>query len=137
MTVRIATLFLLAGMTLHMGCAARQDPLVTEAVEDFVVVAELEELDKIRTRLGYSWDYLSEEFIIVKTRDGEYLVRFRRKCRELNQYPVQPDIRYDDSALRSRTDTIRGCHIGAIYAIEPGQADELRHLGEAPGERLQ
>lgn len=136
MTGRIMTLFVLAGITLQVGCAARQDPLVSVAVEDFIAVAELEKLDKIRTRMGYSWDYLSEQFIIVETRDGEYLVRFRRRCRELNLFPVQPDIRYDDSVLRSGIDTIRGCYIGAIYAIEPGQADELRHIGEAPGERL-
>lgn len=134
MTERIMVFFVLLVIALQAGCAAQQDPRVSNAVEDFIAVAELEERDKIRTRMGFSLDYLSQRFIIVETRDGEFLVRFRRRCRELNQVPLKPDIRYDDSALRPGIDTIRGCHIGAIYAIEPGQADELRNLGRAPGE---
>lgn len=136
MTGRYLALLVAAGALLQAGCAARQDPKVSVAVEDFIAVAELEELDKIRTRMGFNWEYLSERFVIVKTRDGDYLVRFRRRCRELNQLPVQPDIRYDGSLLRSGIDTIRGCRIGEMYAIEPAQADELRQLGKAPGERM-
>lgn len=134
MITRIMMLFVSIGFVVQAGCAARQDPKVSLAVEDFIAVAELEELDKIRTRNDYSWDYLSERFIIVETRDGEYLVRFPRLCRELNEVPVQVDIRHDSNTLRSRFDTIRGCRIDKIYAIEPGQADELRNLGRAPGE---
>ena len=47
---------------------------------------------------------------------------------------MQPDIRYDSSVLRARFDTLRGCRIDKLYAIEPGQADELRNLGWAPGD---
>ena len=116
------------------GCATQKDPKVSVAVEDFIAVAQLEELDKIRTRNDYSWEYLSERFIIVKTRDGEYLLRFVRRCRELKEVPVQPDLRWEPNLLRSRFDTIRGCRIDKLYAIEPGQADELRQLGWAPGD---
>lgn len=130
-----ATLLLLALFAmLQTGCSTRQDPEISVAVEDFIAVAELPELDRIRTRGDFSWDELSQRFIIVMTRDGEYLVRFGRRCRELNELPVQPDVRYDSKALRPRFDTIRGCRIDAMYAIEPGQADELRNLGWAPGE---
>ena len=114
------------------ACAARLDPKISEAVEDFISVAEPEEVQQVRTRGGFGFDYLSERFIIIKTRDGEHLVRFQRLCRELNEYPVQPDIRYDANMLRSRFDTVRGCRIDSLYALEPGQADELRQIGEAP-----
>ena len=134
MTYRSILLFALVILVLQAGCAARKDPAVSVAVEDFIAVAQLEELDKIRTRNDYSWEYLSERFIIVKTRDGEYLLRFQRRCRELYEVPVQPDIRFEPNLLRARFDTIRGCRIDKLYAIEPGQADELRQLGWAPGD---
>ena len=134
MTYRSILLFALVILVLQAGCAARKDPAVSVAVEDFIAVAQLEELDKIRTRNDYSWEYLSERFIIVKTRDGEYLLRFQRRCRELYEVPVQPDIRFEPNLLRARFDTVRGCRIDKLYAIEPGQADELRQLGWAPGD---
>ena len=134
MTYRSILLFALVILVLQAGCAARKDPAVSVAVEDFIAVAQLEELDKIRTRNDYSWEYLSERFISVKTRDGEYLLRFQRRCRELYEVPVQPDIRFEPNLLRARFDTIRGCRIDKLYAIEPGQADELRQLGWAPGD---
>lgn len=134
MTARLTLLFASLMLLLQPGCATRQDPKVSAAVEDFIVAAGLEELDMIRTRNDYGWDYLSDRFVIIETRDGEYLLRFQRLCRELNEVPVQPDIRYDSNVLRARFDTLRGCRIDKLYAIEPGQADELRNLGWAPGE---
>ena len=35
----------------------------------------------------------------------------------------------------SRFDTIRGCRIGAIYALDEAEAAELENIGEAPGQR--
>lgn len=134
MTARLILLFASILLVFQAGCATRQDPKVSVAIEDFIVAAELEGLDMIRTRNHYGWEYLSDQFIIVKTRDGEYLLRFQRRCRELYEVPVQPDIRYETNVLRARFDTIRGCRIDTIYAIEPGQADELRNLGWAPGD---
>lgn len=134
MIARLTLLFVWLILSLQVGCATRKDPLVSAAVEDFIVAAELEELDMIRTRNDYGWEYLSERFVIIETRDGEYLLRFQRRCRELNEVPVQPDIRYESNVLRARFDTLRGCRIDKLYAIEPGQADELRNLGWAPGD---
>jgi hypothetical protein len=136
MTLRALLLPALSVVFLLPACATRQDNDISAAIEDFIAVAGLEPLDKVRTRGDYSYDYLSDRFIIIETRDGEYLARFQRLCRELNELPVQPDIRYDDSMLRSRFDTIRGCHIHSLYAIERGQADELRNIGRVPGDRL-
>lgn len=134
MTARLTLLFASLMLLLQPGCATRQEPRASAAVEDFIVAAGLEELAMIRTRNDYGWEYLSDRFVIIETRDGEYLLRFQRRCRELNEVPVQPDIRYDSSVLRARFDTLRGCRIDKLYAIEPGQADELRNLGWAPGE---
>lgn len=132
MTERSFGLTILLLVMLLPACATRLDPKISEAVEDFIAVAQPEEVDQIRTRGGFSYDYLSERFIIIETRDGEHLARFQGLCRELNEYPVKPDIRYDANNLRSRFDTVRGCRIDSLYALQPGQADELRQIGEAP-----
>ena len=57
-----------------------------------------------------------------------------RDCRELDEFRVTPDYRREANLLRARFDTIRGCHIGKIYAVDKGQAQELENLGDAPGD---
>ena len=37
--------------------------------------------------------------------------------------------------MRAKFDTIRGCRIAAIYALDEAEAAELKNIGEAPGSR--
>jgi hypothetical protein len=46
---------------------------------------------------------------------------------------IEPDRRKDAHALYPRIDTFRGCRIKAIYAITPGQVDEVRDIGKSIG----
>ena len=124
----------LLGALLVIACASQTGPNVSDAVADFIVVSELEEKDTVNTRGQFSYKYLSERYIILKTRRENYLVQFNRRCRELNDPTVTPDIRFDSNVLRPRLDTIRGCRIDKMYAIDEAQADELIYLGQAPGE---
>ena len=117
------------------GCATPPAPTVSDAIADFIHVSELEERDAVRTLDQFDYSYLSDQYVILKTRKEKYLVRFRRPCRELNQSYVPPDIRYERNVLRSGFDTIRGCRIGNMYALDETQAQELKNLGKAPGER--
>lgn len=119
---------------LLVACASQTGPTVSDAVEDFIVVSELEERDTVKTREQYSYKYLSEHYIILKTRREYYLVQFGRRCRELNEPRVTPDIRFDSNTLRAGFDTIRGCRIDKLFAIDEAQAEELTYLGKAPGE---
>lgn len=115
------------------GCTSTLErPRTDEAIEDFIIAAELEELDKIRTRGDYSVRYLTDRYVVLVTRDEEALVRFTRLCREIDELPVKPDIRYDDKVLRARFDTIRSCRIGKLYALYPGQAEELEYIADPP-----
>ena len=115
------------------GCATSSDNRVNDSVADYIGAAELAPLDKIRTYGDYSYRDISQRYIIVATRRETFLVEFARDCPELDELRVTPDYRYETNALRVRFDTIRGCRIGKIYAVEEGQAEELEHLGDALG----
>ncbi len=125
----------IAALTLTMmaGCASNQGPSASDAVADFIAVSELQEMDKVRTRDQYHFSTLTERHVILKTREDRYLVEFRRRCRELDRIDITPDLRYDRNVLRPGIDTIRGCRINRMFAIDEVQTQELEHLGKAPG----
>jgi hypothetical protein len=127
----LATVILLI---LFAGCATSSESEISGAVSDYIKVAELEEQDSIRTMGNWSHRPVSQRYATLKTKKEHYLVEFSRRCHELTLNEVTPDIRYEKNILRSRFDTIRGCRIGRIYAIDEGQAEELQNLGKAPGD---
>jgi len=122
-------------VVLLVGCATQPGPSRSEAIDDFVQVSELEERDSIRSHGQYSYTYLSEDYVILNTRRGKFLVQFIRACRELNETRVTPDIRHQRDVLRSRFDTLRGCRIAHLFALDEAQAQELKDIGKAPGEK--
>ena len=129
-------IFAIAALMALGACATEPDP-VLQAFEDFVEVGELQESKEIRygTRLNY--ETLNEHYVLVKTRKAQYLVKFARRCAELNDmHRVTPDYRREAHVIRSKFDTIRGCRIEKIYPVNDGQAEELKSLGDAPGATL-
>jgi hypothetical protein len=59
-----------------------------------------------------------------------------RRCHELKDNTrITPDKRWDTNIVRAKFDTIRGCRIAAIYALDEAEAAELKNIGEAPGSR--
>lgn len=123
--VLIATAFLPA-------CAPQQVADENVAIDDFIVVSELEPLKVARLRHQYSYKQITENYVVLTSRDDYYLVEFRRRCRELNMRPITPDIRSDRNTLRPGIDTIRGCIIKKLFAIDESQARELEHIGKGP-----
>jgi uncharacterized protein DUF6491 len=124
------------------GCAAQNDKArastqdVTQAVMDFIEVRELEALDSMRSGSNDSWHVIGDNFLIYKGRRDEYLVEFVRRCYELNDNTrITPDKRWETNTVRARFDTIRGCRIANIYALNEAEAVELKNIGEAPGSR--
>jgi len=115
---------------LLVACAAQRESGVDEAISDFVVLSELEEMGSIRTRDQFGTSELTERYAILETRKNVYLVEFQRCPPQFND-DVIPDIRYDKNTLRPRTDTIRGCRIKKIFAIDEAGAEELKLLAEA------
>ncbi len=116
------------------ACVASSEPRVNQAVEDFIVVSQLPSTDKIRTRGQFDFSALTERYVILNADKNQYLVQFGRRCHELNERTVTPDIRYDRNVLRARFDTLRGCTIDRIYPIDEGAAAELEALVERAAE---
>lgn len=103
------------------------------ALDDFVEVNELESLGSIRTREQPSSVVVDDLYVIVSIGREDFLLEYFTPCRELIDGSVEPDIRKDARRLYARADTYRGCRIRAIYALQPGQAEEVRNLGESVG----
>lgn len=124
---------LFAAMLALVACATARPQIDKEAVDDFVSVRGLEEVDKIRTDTAQGYYELNEYYVIYQTRRGDYLFQFARRCWELDERRVTPDQRWDGNTIRARFDTLRGCRIEKIYGLTETDAEELKQLGEAPG----
>ena len=122
------------------GCSSTtQMPQEIEAVRDYIAAAELEEVTEIRLREQLHYTYVNDRYVSIDTRRGDYLVEFLRNCWELRENQITAemvDIRRDNNYLRARFDTIRGCRISTIYEITEGQREELKALGDAPGDEI-
>lgn len=116
------------------GCASQSRPGDRNDVADFIAVSELEALDVVRFRNQFNHKRLDDYHVLLSARDDHYLVQFRRRCHELDEYWITPDIRYDSNLLRAGIDTIRGCRIDQMFAVDESQAQELELLGKAPKE---
>ncbi len=127
------------GVVLIAGCAETGTKQESSAIskekvfEDYIEVSQLKELDVIRTRDQIHYKVVSDKYIIIYDRKTFYLATFRQACKELQGGHVTPDIRHDPNTIRARFDTIRGCKIELLYALDEGQAEELIQLGKAPG----
>lgn len=116
-----------------------QRPQEIEAVRDYVVAAELEEVTQIRLREQMRYTYVNDRFVTIPTRRGDYLVELQRDCWELRRNDFTPemvDVRHNQNVLRARFDTIRGCRIAKMYEITAAQRTELTALGDAPGDEI-
>ena len=121
------------------ACATPYNPQEIEAVRDYVAVAELQTVDRIRLDRQISYSYLNDRYVIIPSRRQDYLVEFDRNCFELRRTDFtyeMVDQRQDASTLRSRFDTIRGCRISTFYEVTDEQVKELKNLGDAPGEEI-
>lgn len=115
-------------ITLLAACASSAQAPADNAVLDFIAVSELQPGDRVRTYGQWHYDALSDRYVVLNTRKEKYLVEFRRRCHELEELAVTPDLRYQRNVLRARFDTIRGCTIERLYAIDDAQARELQQL---------
>ncbi len=78
--------FMAALMTaLLLGCAGQPGASATDAVDDFIVVSELEALDVVRFRDQFNYRVITDEYVVLTSRKDYYLARFQRRCRELNR----------------------------------------------------
>jgi len=133
-------LLIVPALLIIAGCSSTtQRPQEIEAVRDYVVAAELEEVTEIRMREQLSYTYVNDRFVTIDTRRGDYLLELQRDCWELRRNEFTPemvDVRDNPNVLRARFDTIRGCRIAKMYEITAAQRAELTALGDAPGDEI-
>jgi len=89
----------------------------------------VKEVDQIRIRRQLHHKVITEHYIIIFDDRVPYLATFQRRCRELNEPDVKPDVRHESRKLRARFDTYRGCKIRTLHEVTSGQAEELLDLG--------
>lgn len=118
------------------GCATAHQEERINAVKDFVEVNDLEQAESIRSFEQLGQEVLNDEYVIVSTRREQWLLEYAYRCVE---DPIsrrtRPDVRRDPGRIYAGSDTFRGCQIRALYPITAEQAEELREIGKAPGER--
>jgi hypothetical protein len=129
-------------LVLLAGCAAQEEQAggstqdVGQAVRDFIELRQLESLDSLRSGTNDGWTEINLEFVLYTGRRDTYLVEFVRPCYELRDNTrITPDKRWDSNTVRARFDTLRGCRIARIYALDEAEVAELKNIGEAPGSR--
>lgn len=124
----LAVLFLSA-------CATNEkDDRITSAIDDFIAVGDVEEVDVIRSYQQFKNRVLNDRYVIVYTQKDYYLLLYSHRCRIRYDMPRNPDLREDPHAIYARSETFRGCRIDKLYAITEAQAGELMDIGRAPGE---
>ena len=128
----VKSILLAASLLVSLG-ACSSTPEVSradQAIDDYVAVGELEAVRHIRTRDRDSHARLTDHYVIYDSRDGEYLLYFGLPCRELRDPTrITPDLR-NESRIRVGFDTLRGCRIDGMYALNDAQAAEIRNLGD-------
>ena len=127
---------LLIASFLLAACAAsdeKEERREETAIADFIEVNELASVNSIRTLDQLSSSSVSDLYLVVSTRKEDFLLEYYSRCERGCDGRVKPDIRQDSRALYPRVDTFRGCRIKAIYALQPGQADEIKELGRSVG----
>ena len=121
---------------LFLGACAtnEEDDRITDAIDDFIVVSEVEEVPMIRSYQQFDQRVLNDWYVIVYTKREYYLLAYSQRCHVIYNIPRRPDRRADPHAIYADTDTFRGCHIKSLYSITEAQAAELAEIGRAPGE---
>ena len=123
------------------ACASGPEEIPADvlAIQDYIAVAELPEVDKMKNNRDSGIEKLgNKRYIFLKARRQTYLVEFDRDCwallddARIATDPLTWDNRNDANYLRPRMDTIRGCRIGRAFEVNEGQVDEIRNLGDAP-----
>jgi len=119
------------------ACVTPKPPVDRLAVEDFIAVRSLEQVDIIRTSNSLARDkmrYVTDYHMRYQSGQRHYLIAFIFRCP--NQFlTVSTDVRSASNFLHARTDTIRGCRIGRIYRLTRAESVQIRKLGEPPGSR--
>ena len=142
--VPILVFAVVCGCSNEPGVKEAQDPdqvtpsdviTMSDAVDDYIEVAGLEEVPAVRSLEQLHHSIVSERYILIFDNRRRWLAAYDKPCKKLYESDATPDIRYERNTVRARFDTFRGCKVDRIYRVSRGIADEIMNLGKAPGEK--
>jgi hypothetical protein len=116
------------------GCATIEAPQEKKVVNDFVVLSEMQEIDRIRGYQDLRFSIINEYFVVATDGDRHFLLEFDAGCRALSAgtfNALMMDHRQNFKILHRR-DTIRGCPIAGMYKATAAQLHELKALVHGP-----
>jgi Family of unknown function (DUF6491) len=105
-----------------------------QAIRDYIEIRQPTEQDVLRSSSSDGWTRIDETFVIYTTRHEAFLIEFVRRCYEMSETPVVPDVRRERNTIRARFDTLRGCRIHKIFSLNENDVAELTALGRVMDE---
>jgi hypothetical protein len=123
-----------AAAAVMLGCATIDAPQQKKAVNDFVVLSEMQEIDRIRGYQDLRFSIINEYFVVAVDDERHFLLEFDAGCRALRTgtfNSLMMDHRQNFKILHRR-DTIRGCPIAGMYIATAEQLNELKALVHGP-----
>lgn len=105
---------------------------MSDAVDDYIKVAELEEVSAVRSLEQLHHKIISERYILIYDNRRHWIAAYDRPCKKIYEQDASPDIRYERNTVRARFDTFRGCKVDRLYEISRGMASEIQNLGVTP-----
>ena len=134
---------ILATTLTAVACAGSRAPHEAGPIDEYVAVNRPAEVDWVRVTRPAAYHPVSERFLIVSARNGDFLAEFRSACRDFGDPESgrhwtsdMIDRRSSMNILRAGGDTIRGCVISNLYEISDAQREELLALVDAPDDAI-
>lgn len=119
------------------ACATSEPEPKEDPIADYIAVTELTPVNRVRTEGQYSFIYVNDRYVILKTNRGYYLGRTRKNCPGLANESGMAE--QGNIALRSTVDrrtnpkifwagqdTVRGCVIDRLYVLDDERVAELK-----------
>ena len=128
-----------------LGCAGtsenepREDP-----IGDFIEVAQLESVDRVRTEGDYTFIRINEYYIVLKSRGDHFLGQMKTRCVGLTRRSTideggnlmlrsNVDIRTNPKVFTAGQDTVLGCIVDKLYVMDEQLVAELKSIPPREG----
>ena len=121
------------------ACANTETAQDEDPIGDFIAVAELQDVNSVRTEGQYSFLHVNEYYVLIKTPRGYYLGQLNNRCSALGRKPqmgetgnimlrTNVDVRVNPRVFYAGQDTVRGCLVNSLYELDERMVDDLRQI---------
>ena len=142
--MRIPRLLLLLPALAALGCATTEAEKREDPIADFIEVAELPTVERVRTEGDYTFMRVNEYYVILRTRGDHYLGQLKNRCPGLSRRGTideggnlllrsNVDIRHNPKIFYAGQDTILGCLVENLYIMDEQLVSELRSMPPPTG----